>query len=97
MTIGKEDSIHAVCQWLGNSQLVAAKHYLQVTDGHFEQAVQNPAQQPAVKGGNTMQDKGDIEPENAVGGELRRISKSFNGNDLEQVGDTGLEPVTFRV
>ncbi|HBR19874.1 MAG: hypothetical protein A2Y13_04095 [Planctomycetes bacterium GWC2_45_44] len=28
-----------VCAWMGNSQLVAAKHYLQVTDKHFTKAV----------------------------------------------------------
>ena len=27
--------VHVVCKWIGNSQLVAAKHYLQVTDEHF--------------------------------------------------------------
>ena len=30
--------IHVVCAWLGNSQPVAAKHYLQVTDDHFAHA-----------------------------------------------------------
>ncbi len=42
---------HVVCAWLGNSEAVAAKHYLQVTEEHFakatEEAVQNPVQQPA--------------------------------------------------
>lgn len=30
---------HVVCAWLGNSPAVARKHYLQVTDEHFSQAV----------------------------------------------------------
>lgn len=30
--------LQAVCAWIGNSQPVAAKHYLQVTDEHFERA-----------------------------------------------------------
>ncbi|NOS99424.1 MAG: site-specific integrase [Phycisphaerales bacterium] len=30
--------LHVVCAWIGNSQAVAAKHYLQVTDEHFERA-----------------------------------------------------------
>jgi len=30
--------MHVVCRWIGNSQPVAAKHYLQVTDEHYEQA-----------------------------------------------------------
>ena len=39
---------HVVCRWIGNSQPLAAKHYLQLTDDHFEKAVRNPVQQPAV-------------------------------------------------
>ena len=31
---------HVVCGWIGNSEAVARKHYLQVTDDHFERAVQ---------------------------------------------------------
>ena len=40
--------MHGVCQWIGNSQPIAAKHYPQVTDDHFKKAVRNPVQQPAV-------------------------------------------------
>ena len=40
--------LHVVCDWIGNSQRVAAKHYLQTTDAHFEKAVQNPVQQTAA-------------------------------------------------
>jgi integrase len=35
--------LHVVVSWLGNSQLVARKHYLQVTDEHFARAAQNEA------------------------------------------------------
>ena len=44
--------LHVVTAWLGNTAKVAAKHYLQVTDDHFERgaksgaaSVQNPVQQ----------------------------------------------------
>ena len=46
--------LHVVCAWIGNSQLVAAKHYLQITDEHFDRAagedsaLQNALQQGAV-------------------------------------------------
>jgi hypothetical protein len=40
--------MHVVCQWIGNSQPIAAKHYLQVTDDHFTKAVRLGVQQPAV-------------------------------------------------
>lgn len=47
---------HVVCAWLGNSIQIARKHYLQVTEDHFAQALQNPVhgalqyavQQPAA-------------------------------------------------
>ena len=39
---------HVVCKWMGNSPKVAQRHYLQVTDSHFEKAVQNPVQQASA-------------------------------------------------
>jgi hypothetical protein len=55
---------HVVCKWLGNTEAVAAAHYLQVTDSHFEQAIatnadssdkaaQIPAQQASEGDGNS--------------------------------------------
>jgi len=44
---------HVVCAWIGNSRAVATKHYLQVTDEHFEKAaapglaLQNPTHTPS--------------------------------------------------
>ena len=34
--------IQVVCDWIGNTEAIAAKHYLQVTDEHFSKAVRNP-------------------------------------------------------
>ena len=39
--------LHVVCSWIGNSEAVAAKHYLQVTDNHFELATQSNAKSNA--------------------------------------------------
>ena len=39
---------HVVCSWLGNSEAIARKHYLQVTETDFAKAVQKAMQQPAV-------------------------------------------------
>ncbi len=46
---------HVVCKWMGNSQSVARKHYLQVTDEHFQKAAQNPAQSVHALSCNTSQ------------------------------------------
>ena len=53
--LAEDYPMHVVCVWIGNSQPIAAKHYLQVTCEHFERAsvkaegddsaLQNPVQQ----------------------------------------------------
>ncbi len=35
---------HVVCQWIGNSEAVAKRHYLQVTDDHFDRAIRGDDQ-----------------------------------------------------
>ncbi len=58
--------IHIVTAWIGNSEAVAAKHYLQVRDADFDRAtkgaaksdarnVQNPVQLPAASFSNVSQ------------------------------------------
>jgi len=37
--LADEFPMHVVCAWIGNSQPVAAQHYLQLTDEHFRRAV----------------------------------------------------------
>ena len=44
--------IHVVCAWIGNSEHIAAKHYLQVRDSDFERAAENAAES-AVAGSRT--------------------------------------------
>lgn len=51
--------IHVVCKWIGNSQAVARKHYLQVTTDHFSQAVKGVAKGAAEGTGN---DRKEPEP-----------------------------------
>ena len=48
--------MHVVCAWIGNTERIAAKHYLQVTEAYFAEAAgksgapaaQNQAQQAAA-------------------------------------------------
>ena len=35
--------IHVVCAWLGNTPDIARKHYLQITDEHFQRALEPAA------------------------------------------------------
>jgi integrase len=45
---------HVVCRWIGNSEAVARKHYLQTTDEHFAKAV-NPMFGGATGGAKVVQ------------------------------------------
>jgi integrase len=38
--LAKTYPLHVVCSWIGNSQRVAARHYLQVTDADYENALE---------------------------------------------------------
>ena len=64
--------LHVVCEWIGNSQAVAKKHYLQVTDEHFAQATQGVAAKALQ---NALQQEPKI-PCKAVQQECRNPEKS---------------------
>jgi len=58
--LAEQFPLHGVTAWIGNSERVAARHYLQLTDAHFRHAVgeptaQNAAQKPAEASGNNGQ------------------------------------------
>ena len=51
--LAESHPLHVVTAWMGNSKLIAAKHYLQVREEDFERAVSGPdsaAQNPAQSG-----------------------------------------------
>ena len=89
---------HVVCQWVGNSQAVAARHYLQVTDEHFRLAVEERAQKRAQNGleagGNSEKPQKDDAEETP---EKPGPSIDFHALPMGGVGGTGLEPVTSTV
>jgi hypothetical protein len=75
---------HVVCSWMGHTRAVSAKHYLQVTEAHVEQAansVARPLAQQAIANDCT------VSPETA-------LAQSGTPKAGFLVGHTGLEPVT---
>ena len=90
--------LHVVTAWIGNSELVAAKHYLQLTDDHFiraigGQAAQNAAQklrEPTRKAAkkHPAYDAED-EPNAAPVRNLQPTSVHFSSGKVPEVG---LEP-----
>ena len=51
---------HVVCSWLGNSPTVAHRHYLRVTESHFEQALTPGAQSGAIEAETVQNNRGQV-------------------------------------
>ena len=92
-----------VCAWIGNSQVVAAKHYLQVTDDHFAagaadsaptKAGRNPVQQPPATDENDLQ---ATNAENEKTPDFQGFSGDCKNLQSDFMGEVGLEPTTSRV
>jgi integrase len=56
--LAAEHPLHVVCSWIGNSTAVAAKHYLQVTEGDYERATVAAAGGGAKSGAVAVQNPG---------------------------------------
>ncbi len=89
--------VHVASAWIGNSVQVAVKHYLQVTDDHFAQAMQNPVQQSAAGSRTESQGKSRDDTELAICSTVRQEATPCEKTGSPGMGDTGLEPVTSRV
>ena len=89
-----------VCDWIGNTEAVASKHYLQVTEDHFARAVE----QGAPKGGQKEGQQPAVLPRRGAQPELAAHKKTpvlqgfAAGCEVVHTGrveDRGLEPLTF--
>jgi len=85
--------LHVVCAWIGNSQPIAAKHYLQVTEAHFAEAVQNPVQYVHASGRTESKDKSGEQDEPAFCEPIQRDAAHCENSEPHLVTPTGLEPV----
>ena len=100
----REHDLATVCKWIGNSPAVAAKHYAMCVDldADFQRATgrkakgaaQNPAQSVAVSAGKAQE---SANASNEKRPEIPSVTDSSRCLPNNQVGDTGLEPVTSRV
>ena len=90
--------IHVVCEWIGNSQAVAAKHYLRVTEADFAQAFAGAAQKAAQQA--HVESRNDLQRESASHGNMRELPKDAAPCDVIQdqpAPPVGLEPTTRRL
>ena len=83
--------MHVVCAWIGNSQAVARKHCLQVTEDQFRRAAQNPAPYPAESGlPERKAETADVQKSP----DLTQDSEPYMNVHKVVVGDSGFEPLT---
>ncbi len=92
--------IHCVTAWLGNTEAVAARHYLQVTSDHFQRAASmggvslperaRNAARPVQEGGCTASQPKSSEAEKQV--ILRTLATSSDSVQAYSIAEAGLEP-----
>ena len=82
---------HVVISWIGHSETVARKHYLQTTDAHFEKAVANPVALQLCESAGT---EATVKKKNpAKLNVLRGSADSFASLRDQKITRPGLEPV----
>ena len=90
--------MHVVCEWIGNSQLVAKRHYLQVTDEHFDLATAPRAAYALHEGAKQCEIvRGTNSSAHEKPRKMRGDAESCEALREAPVGVTGLEPVTSSV
>ena len=95
--LAEQYPVQVICAWIGNSPQVAAKHYLQVTEEHFEKAVQNPVQQASARA-RTDSQRCRGETTNApFCSPVRTDATPCVDKELCPLGLVGLEPTTNKL
>ena len=89
--LAEEYPVQVVCQWIGNSPQVAARHYLQVTEDHFKKAVQDPVQTTHDKGRKRVpEESAGIGDETQVI-DCQCVANSGSDKHLQPIPPRGLE------
>ena len=96
--------ISVTANWIGNSETVASKHYLGVTNEDFDSAlatnpfskiVQNPVQHQAVGGRNGLLPTKQGQQKPLKNKPVRRSAVACNLGQMASVPPLGLEPRTL--
>ncbi len=100
----EEWPIQVACAWIGNSEAVAKKHYLQVTEKHFQRAVMTAQQkrgEPVGKAGHKCAHTAPVRGPNASYQETQNLTLPGNIKGYEVLGcytdipvpPRGVEPI----
>ncbi len=96
--LAEQYPLHVICAWIGNSQPIAAKHYLQVTEDHFKKALQNPMHFPVQQAAAGLRPESHKKMEDDISlvgcGTTRNDASPCNCKDLGKMPPRGLEPLS---
>lgn len=96
--LAEDFPMHVVTAWIGNSEAVALKHYLQVTDDHFAQAIEKTTHRTTqTTAGDVRQLSTPLKAENEKTRGSRGLTEVVNVCTSVKVGDEGFEPPTSTV
>ena len=96
----EQHPLHVVCQWIGNTERIAAKHYLQVRDEDFEKAIKTEIVMPQMMLFEAASSTHEAADENRHLSQVMTVQAeavSCESMRTERMGDTGFEPVTSTV
>jgi integrase len=104
--LAEQFPIHVVCSWIGNTEKIAARHYLQTTDAYFDRAVQRGTESGTVKREKAAQkaaqqdvascrtEPQDVGLDREKQGSLQSVATCCENTQDGQMTPTGFEPVS---
>ena len=99
----EEFPAHVACRWIGNTQPIAAKHYLQLTDEHFAKAIAGESKKVAHNAAQKThatahQERSERKPDDAKTPTKVGICEGLHGDSHTCINlnapRAGLEPAT---
>ena len=89
--LAEQFPMHVVCAWIGNSQPVAAKHYLQLTDEHFTRAIGDQSEEPVQAAQNPAQ-----KAHEETGNGRKTVPAADDGGAVSSGGFSGFPDTSLR-
>jgi len=85
---------HVVCKWMGNSESIARRHYLRVTDQHYAKALHYPTQQATASHSKASHEQQPEPAPEATNDDMQQEEAWCDDTELVPMIAGGLEPPT---
>jgi hypothetical protein len=97
-SLAEDFPLHVVEAWPGNSEAVATRHYLQVTDDHLAKATQKAVQNPVQSASDSRRQTSKVNSWTTTKKpEMQRKTATCENMQPFKVGDEGLKPYSGNI